>query len=62
MKSERGLKRWCRYGCGYLIFDDKLRVNVTSYNGDYASKSSAEMKAAIEQTLLEFKAIAAAAK
>jgi len=56
------LKRWCRYGCGYLIFDDKLRVNVTSYNGDYASKSSAEMKAAIEQTLLEFKAIAAAAK
>lgn len=62
VRSERGLNRWCRYGCGYLIFDDKLRVNVTSYNGDYASKSSAEMKAAIEQTLLEFKLIAAAAK
>jgi hypothetical protein len=31
---------------------------VTSYNG-YASHASAQMKAAIEETLQEFKAIAA---
>lgn len=44
------------YGCGYLIFNDSVHVNCTSFKGT-SSLGSANIRAKIEETLLEFKQI-----
>mmetsp|Transcript_29969 Transcript_29969/g.57559 ORF Transcript_29969/g.57559 Transcript_29969/m.57559 type:complete len:177 (-) Transcript_29969:236-766(-) len=44
------------YGNGYLIFNDSIHVNCTTFKGT-SSKGSKLMREKIEETLLEFKAL-----